>query len=427
MILRKLCIHNFKSLRNVTFEPSPLSVLVGPNASGKTNFASAVHFLSEVYSLGLEMAISRAGGYENIVFRKQRKAKTPIKFEIEFETNAGEIRGIFHPTAKSPYTLRHEFSITASGSDVRSDFRVQEESFLLNKLVIRNGDIDYSQVFELRRQQNQITKIGSQEGNPLFNPDYWKEMDYLRLGSALHGQELTVNSSAVRQSAPGFFSIASRFAVYQVSPDFARMPGVPTPNPKLLLTGENLPALVDWLQRNYPTNWNIVMSGMRDVLPTLEEISVEQLYNKTQGLFFHEEGIGTAWTARDISDGTIQALALLTAAADPRHTLLLIEEPETSSHPWVLRTIVENLRVLSKDKNVILTTHSPILVDMMHPDEVWILWRKDGESHMKKLTEIDENLQKRWLEGKSTLSTYLDSGAIGQAVPGGVFENRDSR
>jgi AAA15 family ATPase/GTPase len=53
LILKKLTIHNFKSLRNVCFEPGPLSVLVGANASGKTNFVRAVQFLSEVYGYGL--------------------------------------------------------------------------------------------------------------------------------------------------------------------------------------------------------------------------------------------------------------------------------------------------------------------------------------------------------------------------------------
>lgn len=424
MILKKLRIHNFKSLRNVTFEPSPLSVLVGPNASGKTNFASAVHFLSEVYSQGLENAVRRAGGFENIAFRKQRRARAPIEFEIEFEINVNEIRGFYNPDGdKLKYTLSHKFSLTSSSSEIKGDFKVQKESFSLREPPVINRKLNWSaDVFELSRQKNKITYINSRKENPLFNPDYWKEdLDYLNLSFALQGQELAANNSILRQSAPGFFFVASQFAVYRALPSFARIPGIPTPNPKLLPTGENLPALVDWLQRNYPKKWETVMSGMRDVLPTLTDISVEQLYNKTQGLFFHEEGIGTAWTSEDVSDGTIQALALLTAAADPRHTLLLIEEPETSAHPWVLRTIIEHLRELSKDKNVILTTHSPILVDMLSPNEIWILWRENGESHMKKLTEIDRDIQKRWLEGKATLSTYLDSGAIGQAVPGGVF------
>ena len=69
MFLKKLRIHNYKSLRNVCFTPEPFAALIGPNASGKSNFADAVHFLSEIYKHGLEPAIARKGGYENMVVR----------------------------------------------------------------------------------------------------------------------------------------------------------------------------------------------------------------------------------------------------------------------------------------------------------------------------------------------------------------------
>ncbi len=61
MFLKKLVVHNYKSLRHVCFEPPPLAVLIGPNAAGKSNFADSIHFLSEVYSQGLEVAIARKG------------------------------------------------------------------------------------------------------------------------------------------------------------------------------------------------------------------------------------------------------------------------------------------------------------------------------------------------------------------------------
>jgi AAA15 family ATPase/GTPase len=71
MRLRNLSIHNYKSLRHVSFAPTNMPVLVGPNASGKTNIADAIDFLSEVYTHGLEIAVAGKGGYENTAFRKQ--------------------------------------------------------------------------------------------------------------------------------------------------------------------------------------------------------------------------------------------------------------------------------------------------------------------------------------------------------------------
>ena len=72
MRLHRLEIHNYKSLRNVAIEPTPLSVFVGPNASGKTNLADAIDFLRHVYAWGLEKAVENKGGYENICYRDSR-------------------------------------------------------------------------------------------------------------------------------------------------------------------------------------------------------------------------------------------------------------------------------------------------------------------------------------------------------------------
>lgn len=83
--LKRLEIHNYKSLRNVVLEPSPLSVFVGPNASGKSNLADALDFLGEVYRWNLEGAIKKKGGYENICFRQAKRSDQTIRFRVVLE------------------------------------------------------------------------------------------------------------------------------------------------------------------------------------------------------------------------------------------------------------------------------------------------------------------------------------------------------
>ena len=85
MHLNKIEIKNYKSLADVKFDnPTDLSVLIGPNASGKTNFADALSFLSDVfYFESIETAVRRKGGYENIALRRARRSKSEIRFAIE--------------------------------------------------------------------------------------------------------------------------------------------------------------------------------------------------------------------------------------------------------------------------------------------------------------------------------------------------------
>jgi predicted ATPase len=82
MRLSRLEIQNYKSLRDVAIEPGPLSVFVGPNGAGKSNLADAIDFLGDVYRWGLEPAVARKGGYENICFRQARRSKAPIRFLV---------------------------------------------------------------------------------------------------------------------------------------------------------------------------------------------------------------------------------------------------------------------------------------------------------------------------------------------------------
>lgn len=441
MFLKKLQIHNYKSLRNVCFQPSPLAVLVGPNASGKSNFASAVHFLSEVYSQGLEVAVARKGGYENIAFRKQRRSKAAIEFEVTIDVDLREFdlpSFILEKYKGARYQLTHKFSLTTIGSRIGAAFKIKEEIFNVCSLIpFKEGTI-LLEGFTIRRDtQNKSVELiiaprpidSSLEESQERKGKEWTDIiqDISQTLSRMYGlgffseQELVINRNSLGIFLSPFSNAVSNFDVYQLSTIASRASGVPTPNPKLSLSGENLPALIDWLQRTHPEEWKIVLSGMRDVLPGLKDISIEYLHTKTLGIFFKEEGGGHSWTADEVSDGTMQALALLTAAADPRTSLLLIEEPENSVHPWILRVIMERLREVSKRKNVIVTSHSPVLINLMKPEEVWVVFRKDGESHLQRLLDFDSSLEESWERGGFQLSDFLDSGSISQAVPGGVY------
>ena len=160
---------------------------------------------------------------------------------------------------------------------------------------------------------------------------------------------------------------------------------------------------------------------MQDILQGLNQISLQYLHTKTLGLFFEEEGFGRSWNVDEISDGTIQTLAILAASADPRTSLLLIEEPENSVHPWIVRKLVERLKEVSKTKNVIVTSQSPVLVDSLSPREVWIVARQNGETQIRQLTDLDPSIEEQWKAGKYRLSDFLDSGLVPQVVPGGIF------
>ena len=80
-------------LRALVVKPQKMTVVVGAERSGKTNLADAIEFLADVYRHGLELAIARKGGYENIIHRKTRRSKRGLGFSVtaRFEYDFPEV------------------------------------------------------------------------------------------------------------------------------------------------------------------------------------------------------------------------------------------------------------------------------------------------------------------------------------------------
>ncbi|MCR9141154.1 MAG: AAA family ATPase [bacterium] len=411
MRLREIHIENYKSLRDVRFEPTPLSVMVGPNAAGKSNFIDAIDFLSDVYSAGLEVAIQRKGGYENIAHRKQRRTKAAISFGIvaDFETT---IAG----TDSIEFRLIHTFSIKASGAGIRAEFVVTEESF---SLLIENGS-SFVPFLKLNREVGAEPTIEVAEGTLEASISYARNLREAFSKMSLREQDLMM-SGLYDLLLLDLATQISQWSIFQISPALTRLSAAPTPNPTLSRQGENLPAMVDWLKHKHSALWFQVISAMQEVIPDLEDISTDYTHTKTLGLQFKEQNVSRPFTAEDVSAGTLHTLAMLVAAADPRITLLCIDELENSLHPWIISVLIRRFRELSSDKTIFLTTHSPTLIDALHPGEIWIVHKKDGETQIANLTELHPDSAKDFESGDIRLSEYLGSGLVPEVVPGGVY------
>lgn len=429
MKLTLLKIQNYKSLRNIEFSPRDFSVVVGRNSSGKSNFADALEFLAIAYADGLEHAVARKGGYENIAHRKERRSRSAIGFSIELSTQLRESE-VVSPAmrrrtgASDPlyqWTFRHSFEFRTTGEGIRSDFTITSEKLEIIKESIQAIPTK-SRVYQWlnveRPAGGSLMLQGDLESelvrDVMFDPKYWTS-DF-----PLSSSELLFALPFFKPRVVGkFLSWITNLAIFQVSPELSRHSGVPTPNPHMSARGDNLPAVVDWLQRKKERDWKAVMSAMRDIVPELKEISVNYLHTRTLGLQFHEEGVGRPWTAEEVSDGTIRALAMLVACYDPRNTALILEEPENSLHPWIIKEIVNHLRRLSSKKMVVVTTHSPVVLNMLSPAEVWVIFKGEGETQLKPLIGFDSELMADWESGKYRLFDYLESGYVSEAVPSG--------
>ena len=157
----------------------------------------------------------------------------------------------------------------------------------------------------------------------------------------------------------------------------------------------NLGLFLNRLKTRFPAAKKAILNGLRDLYDGIHDFDV-LIQDRTVQVFF-TEGEFSIPAAR-LSDGTLRYLCLLAILCDPTPPkLICIEEPELGLHPDVLPKVAGLLLEASKKTQLIVTTHSDILVDAMTetPEVVIVCEKTEGQTTMERL-KADE--LKDWLE-----------------------------
>ncbi|MGV9605817.1 AAA family ATPase [Streptomyces sp. NPDC003631] len=438
MRLDSLRIKRFKSLYDVSLDFSNFRVLTGPNGSGKSNLVDAIGFLGEVYRFGIDYAVGRSGGIDSIAFRAQRRTTIGVQFVVKASLNLAELP-VVRARARNGgvpdlvFSIEHSFTIKPASGRSASDYGVSRETFKVHA-EHEDGWLEILSLSGDAGEDPQISMIPSTGLGDGMAESFRYALGYLWRDRETNAQEELFTVPGVQGSSgldalsspiPIFREFRNRMSfiqAYRLNPSACRKPGALTPNASLDSDGGNLPAVVARMALRQNSVWQQVMSGMRHIMSGLQDISTEPSPD-SGGLVlkFHEQGGGRPWFAREVSDGTIQALALLIALHDKRRPIVLIEEPENAIHPWVLRRFLDDCREVG-DRQVVLTTHSPILLKLLRPEEVVLLWRAEGKSNIKPLAKTLPEVRDLYYEKGFDVFDIYDSGLILQSLPGNDAE-----
>jgi predicted ATPase len=435
--LAKLRVEAFRSLYDVTLAPRHFTVIVGANNAGKSNLGEGFEFLAELHRHGLEIAVNRKGGFENIAHRRMRRTKRPLAFDATvlfkqadlpyLSAEARRRRRTRPPEEQLPglerdlISLRHRFEIHAAGQAIGADFAVGAEILQISATAV--GGRETSATITRDRKSNiKITAPHEADVDETlrslfrgFEEPYADVIGENLEPTSLLTPALALFNPVVRDMERRLSAIH----LYRLTPLECRKPGAPTPNPDLDLHGANLPAVVDYMQRTNPQAWKLTLSAMQTIVPGLREIRTGFTHDRRLTLQFVEDGVGRPWTVEEISDGTIQSLALFASVFDSRVPVSFIEEPENAVHPWVVRAFVDACRAVTS-KQILVTTHSPALIGYLDPKEVMVVWREDGRSILEPLTNLDDQAVGLWSSGEISTFDLVDSGYVRQAIPQGL-------
>lgn len=381
--IHSLRVKNYRALKDVHLKNlSRMTVLLGPNGSGKSTILDVMTFLAECFTRGLRFAWDKRLGAREL---KTCNAKGPIEIEIKYKERP------FDPIIT--YHIAIDEDATESGPIVVSEsLKWQRKvpgapfaflNFKYGKGVVIAGE-----------EPDELADRTSEE---LAAPDM-----------------LAVNTFGQLSRFPRIRELR-RFITGWYLEDLAveAMRSIPKAGPQARLspTGDNLPNVIQYLAEKEPQRLKEIVRALSARVPYLADVATEVLGDGSLLLRIKDAPFDRPFLARFISDGTLETLAYFILLRHPAPPPFIgIDEPEVHLHPRLLLGIAEECRKASGSSQLLIATHSPVFVNGLRPEEVWVLYRNQkGHTVAKRaadlpgITEFTQEgglLGDLWLEGQ---------------------------
>ena len=348
--LTRVVLRNYKSIGSCDVRLQPLTYLVGANGSGKSNFVDALHLARDSLSGSLDNALNRRGGLSEV---RRRSSGHPTHFGIRLEfVLSGEVPG------------RYAFNV---GALKGGGYEVQAEECVI-------GGVASGPYYRIERGK---LKQSSEDAFPAVTAD--------RLA--------LVAVSGMTAFRPLFDALTS-MGFYNLNPELMRELQKPQEGRLLKPVGENIASVIGHLERVAPEQIQIIQGYLQTVAPMVQGVERKSI-GPMETLEFRQDmaGANHPWRflAQSMSDGTLRALGVITALfqsnRDYAPTLVAIEEPETALHPAASAALREALIRASGHTQIIITSHSPDLLDdqQMSSDSLLAVVSEKGETKIAPL------------------------------------------
>ena len=376
--LNSVHIENYRSLRDVTLPLKPLTVLVGPNASGKSNILSALSLLNtmmvaeQLPPVDIIRNSLWAGEASHIAFQSDVKVgEIPTVYQLELKADAD------NPSADEELLVRNVKVISTQNGQgmVRDENGENETRYRSNKLALKSAG-DYG--------DKPITSV---------------------LTEFLRSWEFYDFRPDVMRGQLSRFS----FVMGEVIPD---KPKELYESPKLDDDGSTLSALLSYWYEHDRERFDSVSESLADCT----HLRIDQWTIEGDNQLCLLEGYEKPIPLKRASDGTLRLVAYYILLNEPElPPLIAIEEPERNLHPGALTDIANVLEQIAERTQVIITTHSSQLLDAFSPenlsDSLGVLLLRNPPGHGTGVMNLEDIR-----EDQAALNDWMIDFGIGSAV-----------
>ncbi|WP_437729381.1 AAA family ATPase [Sorangium sp. So ce861] len=393
-MITKVFVRNYRSIGEVKLPLGKLTTLVGPNASGKSNVVDAVRFLADCLRapLSFAMTMHQRQGFGSLL-RQGEAASVGLTVGAEVQTDGGV--GVW------------AFTLQPAGGDGGVEVKSERAAWVqggapgswsaqeLEKLLSLEEVPDLQEAMRclpgsgfVRFRGLHVSKIGD-----IFGP----------LSPPVHTALVLpqVSHEALRPLADEL----NRVAMYSLFPNDLRPPRAPNPVKPMMANGENWASTLASLDKE---RWGgELLCSLSRIVGDVDDYRVVHAGGYSIPEFRHGvDALGKErWLgAAQESDGTLRIAAILTALfQEPPLSLIGVEEPELAVHPGALPVLFDFMSEASFRSQILLTTHSPDLLDMLPVDSLRVVERRGGATTVSQVDERQRELVRKRLMSTSDL------------------------
>lgn len=415
-------IHGFKSFHNFEMVFTPLTVVAGVNASGKSNLFDALQLLARLAEVDLKTAFSEQRGHPSELFTQydEDDYATEMEFIVEMLVNrkvkdnwGGEV-DLKYTRLRYQLKIKRESNISGFENLYIVDERLEnlkhnEDNWVKNYIpktvletwrpkVTGRRAIPYINTEDKSGIATIVVPQDGQQGNKKVFPA--KNASQTVLSS--------INTIDFRHILAAKQEMLS-WKFMQLNPEDLREPtrqdmGI---RDTITASGKNLAAALFRIKQDDEYTLTAISRDLNNLLPNLTEVNVYDDKANRQFIIKVKGDDNREFSSRVLSEGTLRLLTLCVLQYDRQHTgLLCFEEPENGIHPFRIEAMARLLKELTVDfedtemplRQVIVNTHSPVLVSQL------INWQDDKNVSiwLSQLTTIISTIEGKRIKMKSS-------------------------
>lgn len=391
MQIESIEIKNYRLFRAAELRDLPqLAIVVGANGSGKSTLFDVFTFLKEALTQNVHSAVSRRGGFRELLSRGQ---EGPISIVVKFRESGGKL---------ATYQLE-----------------IAEEA---GRAVV------HREILKFRR---------GQYGQPWHFVDFSRGKGFAITNESAYGKpgvEAERKEHQLDDASVLAIKGLGQFKEFRVVAEFRGLienwhisdfhisdarPSAEAGYAEHLSThGENIAQVAQYLFENHRPQFDKLLRAMKERVPGVSNVEPMQTQDGRLVLRFNDGSFKDPFIARYVSDGTIKMFAYLVLLYDPRpHPLLAVEEPENQLYPELLHELLEEFRDYARrGGQVFVSTHSPDFLNGAALDEIYWLVKENGFTTVRRASD------------SATLRALVDEGdKPGALWRQGLFEGAGPR